>query len=238
MSRDQRSKDNWALLYACEVAQRSGSGVVVAFNLVHLLHTACGCNMHIGKFHLSECSFMPALAQSAFMTCAQSHTVKQDLPCRIVNLTPSCTTRLLVCQSPHAISDRCHMHEQPCACSISGTTHKVASTSTAQVTEFLGAGARQWGFLVRGLRQVEPKLRELNIPFYMMYGKAEDNLPKLVEDLGAGLLICDFVPVRAAREWREKVCSLLMFMQSLLCLCVHLHTWTLGRLCFRFAAHD
>ncbi len=34
MSRDQRSKDNWALLYACEVAQRSGSNVVVAFNMV------------------------------------------------------------------------------------------------------------------------------------------------------------------------------------------------------------
>ena len=27
-------KDNWALLYACEVAERSGSSVVVAFNLV------------------------------------------------------------------------------------------------------------------------------------------------------------------------------------------------------------
>jgi len=58
---------------------------------------------------------------------------------------------------------------------------------------------------VRGLRQVEPKLKELNIPFYMTYGKAEDNLPKLVDDLEAGLLICDFVPVRAAREWRENV---------------------------------
>jgi len=58
---------------------------------------------------------------------------------------------------------------------------------------------------VRGLRQVEPKLKELNIPFYMTYGKAEDNVPKLVEDLGAGLLICDFVPVRSAREWRENV---------------------------------
>ena len=81
-----------------------------------------------------------------------------------------------------------------------------------QVTEFLGAGARQWGFLVRGLRQVEPKLQALNIPFYMMYGKVEDNLPKLVEDLGAGLLICDFVPVRAARAWREDVrmCSRLL----------------------------
>lgn len=65
---------------------------------------------------------------------------------------------------------------------------------------------------MRGLRQVEPKLKELNIPFYMMYGKAEDNVPKLVEDLGAGLLICDFVPVRAAREWREKVGPLAAFL--------------------------
>lgn len=74
-----------------------------------------------------------------------------------------------------------------------------------QVTEFLSAGARQWGFLVRGLQQVEPKLQALNIPFYMMYGNAEDNLPKLCDDLAAGLLICDYVPVHAAQAWRTKV---------------------------------
>ena len=71
--------------------------------------------------------------------------------------------------------------------------------------EFLGAGARQWGFLVRGLQQFEPKLEALNIPFYMTYGKAEDNLPQLCDDLGAGLLICDYVPVREAQSWRTKV---------------------------------
>ena len=75
----------------------------------------------------------------------------------------------------------------------------------SQVTEFLSAGARQWGFLVRGLRQVEPKLQALNIPFYMMYGNAEDNLPKLCDDLEAGLLICDYVPVHAAQAWRTNV---------------------------------
>ena len=36
MSRDQRSKDNWALLYACEMAHKTGSHVVVTFNLVRL----------------------------------------------------------------------------------------------------------------------------------------------------------------------------------------------------------
>ena len=39
MSRDQRMKDNWGLLYACEVAERSGSSVVVVFNLVCNCHT-------------------------------------------------------------------------------------------------------------------------------------------------------------------------------------------------------
>lgn len=79
-----------------------------------------------------------------------------------------------------------------------------------QVKEFLGAGSRQWGFLVRGLRQVEPKLEALNIPFYMTYGKAEDNVPQLCDDLGAGLLICDYVPVHEAQSWRTKVshCSI------------------------------
>lgn len=34
MSRDQRMNDNWALLYAVEQARRTGSPVVVVFNLV------------------------------------------------------------------------------------------------------------------------------------------------------------------------------------------------------------
>ena len=34
MSRDQRMRDNWALLHAAEAAQASGGRVAVAFNLV------------------------------------------------------------------------------------------------------------------------------------------------------------------------------------------------------------
>ena len=34
MSRDQRVKDNWALLHACEVAADSGAPVAICFNLV------------------------------------------------------------------------------------------------------------------------------------------------------------------------------------------------------------
>lgn len=38
------------------------------------------------------------------------------------------------------------------------------------MTEFLGAGARQFGFMVRGLQLIQPKLEALNIPFFLLKG--------------------------------------------------------------------
>ena len=37
-----------------------------------------------------------------------------------------------------------------------------------QVTAYLNAGARQFGFMVRGLQEMEPKLAALNIPFFLL----------------------------------------------------------------------
>ena len=42
------------------------------------------------------------------------------------------------------------------------------ASATVQVTEYLGAGARQFGFMLRGLKLLEPKLKELNIPFFLL----------------------------------------------------------------------
>ena len=42
--------------------------------------------------------------------------------------------------------------------------------ATPQVTEFLGAGARQFGFMVRGLQELQPKLEALGIPFFLLKG--------------------------------------------------------------------
>ena len=39
-----------------------------------------------------------------------------------------------------------------------------------QVTEYLHAGARQFGFMVRALQLLEPKLQALNIPFFLLKG--------------------------------------------------------------------
>ena len=38
------------------------------------------------------------------------------------------------------------------------------------MTEYLHAGARQFGFMVRGLRLMQPKLQALNIPLFLLKG--------------------------------------------------------------------
>lgn len=53
----------------------------------------------------------------------------------------------------------------------------------------------------------------------MMYGKPEDNIPKLVEDIGATLLVCDYVPLHEAQAWRMDV--------SLMAFSIDVHTFVL-----------
>ena len=76
-----------------------------------------------------------------------------------------------------------------------------------QVTEYLGAGARQFGFMLRGLKALEPHFKELQIAFHLVKGNPADTIPKLVKDTKAGLLVVDQSPVRMARKWREEVCA-------------------------------
>lgn len=89
------------------------------------------------------------------------------------------------------------------------------------MTEFLDAGARQWAFLVKGLQDIPGKLEAYNIPFYMMLGKPEDNIPKLVEDIGAALVVCDYVPLHEAQAWRTDASILhnMFIYAGQLCLC-------------------
>jgi hypothetical protein len=37
-----------------------------------------------------------------------------------------------------------------------------------QVTEFLGCGARQFVFMLKGLRELQPKLEAACIPFFLL----------------------------------------------------------------------
>ncbi|KAI5059373.1 hypothetical protein GOP47_0025692 [Adiantum capillus-veneris] len=74
------------------------------------------------------------------------------------------------------------------------------------VDSFLHAQARHFGFMLRGLRIVQQNLSSIGIPFFLLRGKAEENIPAFVERCGASVLVMDFSPLRIGRAWREAVC--------------------------------
>ncbi|MQL99100.1 hypothetical protein Taro_031816 [Colocasia esculenta] len=108
MFRDQRCRDNWALIHAVDLANRSGAPVAVAFNLFH---------------------------------------------------------------------------------------------------RFLGAHARQLGFMLRGLRELQARLAALRIPFFLFRGESGDTIPRFLGDCGASMLVTDFSPLREVRRSKDDICG-------------------------------
>ncbi|XP_059657430.1 deoxyribodipyrimidine photo-lyase isoform X2 [Cornus florida] len=73
---------------------------------------------------------------------------------------------------------------------------------------FLGAKARQLGFMLRGLQQLHHDIEEtLHIPFYLFQGEAVETIPNFLRECGASLLVTDFSPLREVRSWKEEICK-------------------------------
>ena len=73
------------------------------------------------------------------------------------------------------------------------------------VPKFLEATIRQYGFMLKGLQQVETELKKFNIPFFIKIGNPEVEIPKLLNELKASILISDFDPLRIKRIWKRDV---------------------------------
>lgn len=91
------------------------------------------------------------------------------------------------------------------------------------MTAYLNAGARQFGFMIRGLRELEARLDKMGIPFFLLKGDPTETIPKLVKGTGAAALVTDFGPLRLGRQWRETVLFALHgpFEQSIDNSCIH-----------------
>lgn len=70
---------------------------------------------------------------------------------------------------------------------------------------YLGATIRQYGFMLRGLRQVEEKLSTKDIPFFLLVGSPGEMIPPFVEKSGAAALVTDFNPLRIKQTWDRQV---------------------------------
>ena len=85
-------------------------------------------------------------------------------------------------------------------------THDVGlSVAFCMVPGFLGATIRQYGFMLKGLAEVEAELRELGIPFKLLQGEPGAALPAFVERHGAAAVVSDFSPLRINRGWKRTL---------------------------------
>ncbi len=73
------------------------------------------------------------------------------------------------------------------------------------VPDFLEATIRQYGFMLKGLQQVELELNKYNILFILTSGKPEDEIPKRLKQINASVLVSDFDPLKIKRIWKRDV---------------------------------
>ncbi len=73
------------------------------------------------------------------------------------------------------------------------------------VPHFLGATIRQYSFMIKGLLEVEKKLVKKGIPFFLVTGSPENEIPRFVRKNKVSTLITDFNPLRIKREWENSV---------------------------------
>jgi len=75
-------------------------------------------------------------------------------------------------------------------------------------SSFLNATLRQYGFMLKGLREVENRLAELNIPFFLLIGSPEQELPTFLAKHQISGLVTDVDPLRIKQQWKKEVAAL------------------------------
>jgi deoxyribodipyrimidine photo-lyase len=73
------------------------------------------------------------------------------------------------------------------------------------VNKFLDAALRQYSFMIEGLKEVEQKLHDLNIPFELLSGSPEKNIPEYIKKTKAGILVTDFNPLKIITKWKTDI---------------------------------
>lgn len=73
------------------------------------------------------------------------------------------------------------------------------------VPQCLGGTLRQYGFMIKGLQEVEAKARSFGIGFHLLEGYPETVLPSFLHSIGAGIIVTDFDPLRIKRKWKRRL---------------------------------
>lgn len=73
------------------------------------------------------------------------------------------------------------------------------------VPEFLDATERAYGFLLKGLHEVESHLQKKDIPFYLLLGTPEKVIPKFVKEHSVTKIVTDFNPLKIVEQFKTAV---------------------------------
>ena len=73
------------------------------------------------------------------------------------------------------------------------------------VPEFIGASKEHYSFMAEGLKEVKNGLDKLKIPFFVLTGQPEDEIPKFIAANGVKCLVTDFSPLKLNRKWKDGV---------------------------------
>lgn len=73
------------------------------------------------------------------------------------------------------------------------------------VSDFPCATWRHYDFMLKGLRKVEARLKNLNIPFAVLCGEPADTLPEFIRRHHVSKLVVDFDPLNIKRRWKSEI---------------------------------
>jgi deoxyribodipyrimidine photo-lyase len=73
------------------------------------------------------------------------------------------------------------------------------------VPSFLNATLRHYSFMLTGLREIEDSLKQKNMPFFLLSGSPEDQVPAFAVRYSVGAIVTDFDPLRIKSAWKKAV---------------------------------
>ena len=73
------------------------------------------------------------------------------------------------------------------------------------VPKFLGATTRQYSFMIKGLQEVARELGKKGIPFFLLTGSPENEIPGFIMKYRGSALVTDFNPLRIKMEWEDSI---------------------------------
>ncbi len=73
------------------------------------------------------------------------------------------------------------------------------------VPNFLEATIRQYGFMIKGLEELVSEAEKFNVPFFLLAGNQEEEIPKFIKEKNISNIISDFDPLRIKRIWKRDV---------------------------------